>query len=65
MQMSHDAANYHGALHHQTAFVTTVPFGLIATEMAAWIRIGGGQELWDELYGPVNLNGLLTGNTGA
>ena len=31
------------------AYFTAVPFGLTYTEMNAWIRFGGGQQLWDEL----------------
>ncbi len=37
------------------AFFTTVPFGLTAIEMYAWIYWGGGQELWDELSAKFNL----------
>lgn len=46
------------------SFFTTVPFGLTATEINAWIYGGGGQELWDELSANFNLKPLLTGNTG-
>src|SRR4029079_17284983 len=33
----------------------TVPFGLTADEFFAWIQYGGGQDLWDELYGQFNI----------
>ena len=33
-----------------------MPFGLTYQEMNAWIRHGGGQELWDELAGEFGSN---------
>jgi len=36
-------------------FFSTVPFGLTAIEMGAWLYWGGGQELWDELSANFNL----------
>ena len=35
--------------HPGWAYFTAVPFGLTYTEIDAWIKYGGGQELWDEL----------------
>lgn len=32
-------------------FYCGVPFGFTANELSAWVRYGGGQELWDELSG--------------
>jgi len=32
------------------SFFTTIPFGLMAWELSGWLRFGGGQALWDELY---------------
>jgi TRAP-type mannitol/chloroaromatic compound transport system substrate-binding protein len=45
-------------------FNNTVPFGLTADELFAWIHYGGGQELWDELYGQFNLKPFVACNTG-
>jgi TRAP-type mannitol/chloroaromatic compound transport system substrate-binding protein len=45
-------------------FFTTVPFGLSADELFAWIHYGGGQELWDALSGQFNIKPLLCLNTG-
>lgn len=42
-----------------------VPFGFTANEMFAWIRFGGGQELWDDLCGQFNIKPLLCSSTGA
>ena len=40
-------------------FFTTVPFGLSADELFAWIHYGDGQELWDALSGQFNIKPLL------
>lgn len=45
-------------------FFATVPFGLTAGEMNAWIYQGGGQELWDELSAKFNIKPFLAGNNG-
>ena len=45
-------------------FYSTVPFGLTTNELFAWMRFGGGQELWDELYGIFGLKGFHAGSTG-
>jgi len=60
----HAADYYWKGKHPGWAFFTAVPFGLTYTEMNAWIRFGGGQELWDELAGEFGLKGLMAGNTG-
>ena len=46
-------------------FFSAVPFGMTANEHTAWIRFGGGQELWDELSAEFNLKPFLAGNTGS
>jgi len=67
---SGNAQAYHGAdyywkgKHPAWAYFTAVPFGLTANEMDAWIRFGGGQELWDEVAGSFGLKCLPGGNTG-
>ncbi|RVU86085.1 TRAP transporter substrate-binding protein [Leucothrix sargassi] len=63
-QMYHGAEYYWKGKHPGFAYFTAVPFGLTATEMNAWIRFGGGQELWDKLAGEYGLKGLMCGNTG-
>ena len=45
------------------AFFTTVPFGLTPAEAAAWIHLGGGQQLWDELSANFNLKPFHVGNS--
>ena len=63
-QMYHAADYYWKGKHPGWAYFTAVPFGLTYTEMNAWIRFGGGQELWDELAGEFGIKGLMCGNTG-
>jgi len=46
-------------------FSNTVPFGFTADELFAWMNFGGGQELWDELYGRYEVKPLLALSTGA
>ncbi len=45
-------------------FFTTIPFGLMGWELSGWLRFGGGQELWDELYSQFNVKPFYAGNTG-
>ncbi|MFT6155536.1 MAG: TRAP-type mannitol/chloroaromatic compound transport system substrate-binding protein [Neolewinella sp.] len=63
-QMYHAAEYYWKGKHPGFAYFTAVPFGLTYTEMNAWIRFGGGQQLWDKLSGEFGLKGLMCGNTG-
>ena len=63
-QMSHGASYYWINKNRSTPFFAAVPGGLTAQEHDAWIHYGGGQELWDELYGEFNLKGFLGGNSG-
>ncbi|MFD2239234.1 TRAP transporter substrate-binding protein [Aureimonas populi] len=41
--------------------MSAVPFGPQAGEYLAWIKFGGGQELFDELYEPHNIRSLFCG----
>ncbi|MEM1345887.1 MAG: TRAP transporter substrate-binding protein [Pseudomonadota bacterium] len=59
------AADYYWkGKHPGWAPFTAVPFGLTYTEIDAWIKFGGGQELWDELAGEFGLKNFACGNTG-
>ena len=65
-----DADIYHGAEYYWQGkskgynFLTAVPYGLTGSETHAWIRYGGGQELWDELAAGFNLKGFPVASTG-
>lgn len=61
---------YHGAEYYWQGtspafnFFAAVPFGLNGAEMSAWIRYGGGQELWDALSAKHGIKPFLVGNSG-
>ena len=58
-QAYHAADYYWKGKHPGWAYFTAVPFGLTYDEVNAWIRFGGGQELWDEVAGEFGLNVCL------
>jgi TRAP-type mannitol/chloroaromatic compound transport system substrate-binding protein len=62
--MAHDFAHYHLDKAPAAGLFSSVPFGLAPDEFAGWVSFGGGQELWDELYGPFGVKPFLAGNTG-
>ena len=62
--MYHAAEYYWQGKSKAFNFFATVPFGLTASEVDAWIYHAGGQELWDELGADFNLKPLMAGNTG-
>jgi TRAP-type mannitol/chloroaromatic compound transport system substrate-binding protein len=45
-------------------FFTALPFGFTPDELHAWVRYGGGQELWDVLSGQFNVKSFLACSTG-
>lgn len=65
-----DADIYHAAEYYWQGkskgynFMTAVPYGMTGMETHAWIRYGGGQELWDELAAGFNLKGFPVASTG-
>lgn len=63
-QVGHSGAYYWKGKHEATQFFSSVPFGLTATEMHAWLHYGGGMKLWRELYDNFNLVPFDAGNTG-
>ena len=64
-QMYHAAEYYWKGKHPGWAYFCSVPFGLTYTEMNAWMRFRGGQELYDELAAPFGIKGLPCGSTGS
>lgn len=63
-QLGHGVAYYWKGKHEASQFFGAVPFGLTAVEMNGWLHHGGGQKLWDELYGGFGLKAFAAGNTG-
>lgn len=64
VEMGHGAAYYWAGKNPAMQFFTTVPFGLNAVQMNAWIFNGGGMELWKEIYAKYNLIPFPAGSTG-
>ncbi|MEO1066510.1 MAG: TRAP transporter substrate-binding protein [Pseudomonadota bacterium] len=59
------AADYYWkGKHPGWAPFTAVPFGLTYTEIDAWIKYAGGQQLWDKIAGEFGLKNFACGNTG-
>ncbi len=63
-EMGHAGAAYWTGKSKNFAFFAVVPGGLVAQEQNAWLAYGGGQELWDEIYGEYGLKAWPAGNTG-
>ncbi len=63
-EMGHGASYYWRGKAAATPFFCSIPFGMNAQQMNAWILSGGGLALWDELYAPFNLRPFPAGNTG-
>lgn len=62
-EMGHGGAYYWKGKNEAFQFFATVPFGLTANEINAWIYHGGGLELWREAYEPFGLVPMPGGNT--
>lgn len=63
-EIGHSGAYYWQGKIPGATFFSTIPFGLTATEMNAWLAYGGGNELWREIYEPFNLIPVRGGNSG-
>ncbi len=63
-EIGHGAAYYWKGKTEAAQYFASVPFGMTANELNAWIYYGGGQQLWDEIYAGFNLKPFLAGNTG-
>jgi len=46
-------------------FYSGLPFGLTSNELIAWVKFGGGQELWNELGAQFDIKPLLGCSPGA
>jgi TRAP-type mannitol/chloroaromatic compound transport system substrate-binding protein len=62
--MYHSYDGYFEKKSPALTFYCGVPFGFTANELFAWVRYGGGQELWDQLGGQFNIKPLLLLSTG-
>lgn len=63
-QIGHGASYYWAGKLPSAQFFASVPFGLNAQQLNAWLICGGGLELWEELYADYGLIPIPGGNTG-
>jgi TRAP-type mannitol/chloroaromatic compound transport system substrate-binding protein len=64
VELGHACPYYWAGKAPAAQFFASVPFGMNAQQMLAWIVAGGGLELWRELYAPFGLVPFLGGATG-
>ncbi|HFA48345.1 MAG TPA: TRAP transporter substrate-binding protein [Bacteroidetes bacterium] len=58
------ASYYWAGKAPSAAFFTTIPFGMNAQQINAWMLSGDGLKLWEELYAGFGLIPMPGGNTG-
>jgi len=63
-EMGHGAAYYWKGKVPAASFFASIPFGMIAQEMNAWLYYGGGWELWKEAYAPFGILPVPCGSSG-
>ncbi|TYB82167.1 TRAP transporter substrate-binding protein [Maritimibacter fusiformis] len=63
-EIGHSTPYYAASKNTAVHYFSAVPFGMTAVETSAWIRYGGGQELWNDLYAQRNLVPFYSGNSG-
>ena len=64
VEMGHAASYYWAGIEPAFQFFASIPFGMNAQQMNAWMEFGGGLELWQELYARFNIVPFYAGNTG-
>ncbi|MFW5446530.1 MAG: TRAP transporter substrate-binding protein [Methylophagaceae bacterium] len=64
VEMGHGSAYYWAGKVPEAQFFSTVPFGMTARGMNAWLYDGGGLDLWREVYKPFHVVPFPLGNTG-
>lgn len=64
VEMGHGSAYYWAGKVPEAQFFSTVPFGMTARGMNAWLYQGGGLALWREVYKPFHVVPFPLGNTG-
>jgi len=64
VQMAHGAGYYWAGKLPSAVFFCTIPFGMTAQQINAWLLHGNGWKLWRELYNKFDLEPFPCGNTG-
>lgn len=62
--IGHSTPYYAASKTAAAHWFTGVPFGLTATEHYAWLRWGGGQDVWNAIYAERSLVPFYSGNSG-
>jgi TRAP-type mannitol/chloroaromatic compound transport system substrate-binding protein len=62
--MFHSHIGYYESKSPAFFFYSGVPFGFAVNELTAWVRFGGGQELWDASCEPFDIKPLFCCTTG-
>lgn len=62
--IGHTASYYYKGKDARTMFFTALPFGMTASELAAWYEFGGGKELEAKVYDRYNIKVFNAGDTG-
>jgi TRAP-type mannitol/chloroaromatic compound transport system substrate-binding protein len=63
-ELGHTASYYWQGKVPGSPFFSSIPFGMTAQEMNAWLAYGGGAELWKEIYAPFGIIPVRAGNSG-
>lgn len=63
-EMYHAVPAYWGSKSKGILLFGSQPFGLLADEQFGWLYHGGGQALYDEMYGRFGIKPFLCGNSG-
>lgn len=63
-ELYHAVPAYWGSKSKGILLFGSQPFGLRADEQFGWLAHGGGQELYDEMYGRFDIKPFLCGNSG-
>lgn len=65
VELGHTTSYYYWGKDPALAFGSSIGFGLNARQQIAWMRLGGGDELLQEIFKKFNVHGLPAGETGA
>ena len=63
-EIGHSTPYYSASKNSALNFFGAIPFGMTAVEHTAWLRFGGGQDLWNEIYAERGLVPFYSGNSG-
>lgn len=64
VEVGHGSPYYWAGKVPEAQFFSSVPFGMTAKGMNAWLYYGGGLDLWREIYAQYNVIPFPMGNTG-